>query len=114
MPCATGYASTNCYIGWDFPLSRLAWILVGSVVKWGCGKPGWNSYPIMAIVIFTILASGAVPWWDYRRVTQAVARGEAKQVEGPIHDWRMARARGKRRSTEIGRASCRERGCKYV
>src|SRR3546814_8982458 len=54
----------------------------------------------MAVGVFTILASGAGPWWDYRRVTQAVARGEAKQVEGPIHDWRMARARGKRRSTD--------------
>lgn len=100
MTYTTVYNIANDSVDWQFPLIGLALILVGAVMKWGFGKPGWNSYPIMAIGVFTILASGAVPWWDYRRVTQAVARGEAKQVEGPIHDWRMARARGKRRSTD--------------
>lgn len=99
MTYATVYDIANDSVGLQFPLIGLALILVGAVMKWGFGKSGWSSYPIIVIGVFTILASGAVPWWDYRRVTQAVARGEAKQVEGPIHDWRMARARGKRRST---------------
>src|SRR3546814_16842120 len=103
MTYATVYDIANDSIDWQFPLIGLALILVGAVMQWGFGKPGWNSYPIMAIGVFTLLASGAVPWWDYRRVTPAVARGEAKQVEGPIHAWRMARAR------ELGRASWRDR-----
>src|SRR3546814_9894940 len=74
MTYATVYDIANDSIDWQFPLIGLALILVGAVMKWGFGKPGWNSYPIMAIGVFTILASGAVPWWDYRRVTQAVAR----------------------------------------
>jgi len=100
MSYTTVYDIANDSVDWQFPLIGLALILIGAVMKWGFGKSGWNSYPIMAIGVFTILASGAVPLWDYRRVTQAVARGEAKQVEGRIHDWRIARGRGRRKSTD--------------
>jgi hypothetical protein len=99
MTYTTVYNIANDSVGLQFPLIGLGLILVGAVMKWGFGKPGWSSYPIMAIGVFTILASGALPWWDLRRVTQAVARGEAQQVEGPIHDWRLMRVRGKRKST---------------
>src|SRR3546814_14140689 len=90
---------------------------------------GLEQYPFIAIGVFTILAAGAVPWWDQRRVTQAVANGEAKQVEGPIRDWRVTRGHRKRQSTgvylynhyehfsvggKIGRASWRERVGQYV
>lgn len=99
MIYTTVYDIANDSIDLQFPLIGLAFIIAGAAMKWGFGKAGWNSYPLMAIGVFTVLASGAVPWWDYRRVTQAVANGEAQQVEGPIHDWRLARARGKRKST---------------
>ncbi|HEX2813661.1 MAG TPA: TPM domain-containing protein [Sphingopyxis sp.] len=99
MGYTTVYDIANDSVDWQFPLIGLALILVGAVMKWGFGKAGWNSYPIMVIGFFTVLASGAVPLWDYRGVTQAVANGEARQVEGPIHDWRLVRARGKRKST---------------
>src|SRR3546814_8539745 len=92
MTYATVYDIANDSIDWQFPLIGLALILVGAVMKWGFGKPGWNSYPIMAIGVFTILASAAVPRCDYRRVTQAVARGGAEQVEGSNHDGSMAAA----------------------
>src|SRR3546814_5386862 len=62
---------------------------------------GLEQYPFIAIGVFTILAAGAVPWWDQRRVTQAVANGEAKQVEGPIRDWRVTRGHRKRQSTGV-------------
>src|SRR3546814_18423180 len=62
---------------------------------------GLEQYPFIAIGVFTILAAGAVPWWDQRRVTQAVANGEAKQDEGPIRDWRVTRGHRKRQSTGV-------------
>jgi hypothetical protein len=99
MTYTTVYDIANDSVGLQFPLIGLAFVIAGAVMKWGFGKSGGSSYPIMAIGVFMILASGAVPFWDYRRVTQAVARGEAKQAEGPIHDWRLVRTPGKRKST---------------
>ena len=93
MTYTTVYDIANDSVGLWFPLLGLGLILVGAVMKWRFGQSGWSSYPFIAIGIFTILAAGAVPWWDYCRVTQAVANGEAQRVEGPIHDWRMARGR---------------------
>src|SRR3546814_20918457 len=46
-----------------------------------------------------MLVSGAVPLWDRSRVLQAVTGGEAKQVEGSVHNWRIVRIRGRRYST---------------
>lgn len=99
MTYTTVYDIANDSVGLWFPLFGLGMIVAGSVMKWGFGRSGWSSYPLMAIGVFTILAAGAVPWWDYRRVTQAVAKGEAKRVEGPIRDWRILRGRGRRQST---------------
>ena len=90
------YDVANDGVGLYFPLLGLGLILVGAVMKWVFGKAGLHCYPLMAIGVFTILAAGALPWWDYRRVTQAVANGEAKRVDGPIRDWRIARVRGMR------------------
>ena len=101
MTYTTVYDIANDSVGLWFPLLGLGLILVGAVMKWRFGQSGWSSYPFIAIGIFTILAAGAVPWWDYCRVTQAVANGEAQRVEGPIHDWRMARGRKKRQSTGV-------------
>jgi len=101
MIYTTVYDIANDGVGLWFPLLGLGLILVGAVMKWRFGKPGWLSYPPIVIGVFTIFASGAVPWWDYRRITQAVANGEAQQVEGPIHDWRIARGRGRRQSTGV-------------
>lgn len=101
MTYTTVYDIANDSVGFWFPLIGLGLILVGAAMKWRFGKSGWSSYPFIAIGIFTILAAGAVPWWDYRRVTQAVANGEAQRVEGPIHDWRIARGRKKRQSTGV-------------
>lgn len=49
-------------------------------MKWGFGRPGWNGYALMGLGLFLILATGAVPWWDQRRVTEAVARGERRDI----------------------------------
>lgn len=100
MTYTTVYDIANDSVGLQFPLIGLAFIIAGAVMKWGFGKAGWTSYPLMAIGVFTVLASGAVPWWDQRRVTQAVANGEARQVEGPIHDWRLERVSRKRKSSD--------------
>src|SRR3546814_14296843 len=47
------------------------------------------------------LSAGGVPLLDQRRGTQAVADGEAKQVEGPIRYWRVTRWHRKRKSTGV-------------
>src|SRR3546814_506827 len=99
MTYTTVYDIANDSVGLQFPLIGLALIIVGAAMKWGFGKPGWTSYPPIGFGLFLILATGAVPWWDQHRVAQVVARGGAQQVEGPIHDWRLTRVRGKRRST---------------
>lgn len=91
MTQITAYDIANDSISLQFPLIGLALIIAGAVMKWGLSKPGWNSYALMGFGLFLILATGVVPWWDYRRVTEAVARGEARQVVGPIHGWRLAR-----------------------
>lgn len=101
MTYTTVYDIANDSVGLQFPLIGLGLILVGVVMKWGFGKAGRFSYPLIAVGIFTVLAAGALPWWDYRRVTQAVANGEAKQVEGPIRDWRVTRGRGRRQGTGV-------------
>ena len=93
MTYTTVYDIANDSVGLQFPLIGLAFIIAGAAMKWGFGKPGRFAYPLIAIGIFTALAAGALPWWDYRRVTQAVANGGAKQVEGPIHDWRVVRGK---------------------
>jgi len=100
MTYMTVYDIANDSVGLQFPLIGLACIIAGAVMKWGFGRPGWNGYALMGLGLFLILATGAVPWWDQRRVTQAVARGEAQQVEGPIHDWRLVRVSDKRKSTD--------------
>lgn len=79
-----------------FPLIGLGLMVVGAIMKWGFGKFGAFSYVVMVIGLFVILAAGALPWWDYNRVRHAVANGEAKQVAGVIHDWRVVRLRGTR------------------
>jgi|GEM_PF-1208279 len=101
MTYATVYDIANDSIDLQFTLIGLVLVIAGAVMKWGFGKPGWNGYAVMALGLFLILATGAVPWWDQRRVTEAVARGEARQVEGPIHDWRLARVSGERKSTGV-------------
>src|SRR3546814_12054081 len=108
MTYTTVYDIANDSVGLQFPLIGLALIIVGAAMKWGFGKPGWTSYPPIGFGLFLILATGAVPWWDQHRVAQVVARGGAQQAEGPIHDWRLTRARGKRRRKN-GRASGREK-----
>jgi hypothetical protein len=100
MTYTTVYDIANDSIDLQFSLIGLACIIAGAVMKWGFGRPGWEGYGLMALGLFLILATGAVPWWDQRRVTQAVARGEAQQVEGPIHDWRLERVSRKRKSTD--------------
>lgn len=100
MTYTTVYDIANDSVGLQFPLIGLACIIAGAAMKWGFGKPGWNGYALMGLGLFLILATGAVPWWDQRRVTQVVARGEAQQVEGPIHGWRLARMSRKRKSSD--------------
>lgn len=91
MHYTTVYDIANDGVGLQFPLIGLALILAGGVLKWGFGKQGML---LIVVGIFTLVAAGAVPWWDLDRVRQAVARGEAMQVEGPIRDWRVVRGRG--------------------
>lgn len=91
MTYTTVYDFANDSVGAQFPLLGLTLILLGVVLKWRFGKSGLTSYPLIAIGIFTILASGAVPLWDHNRVAQAVAKGEARQVEGPISNHRIVR-----------------------
>ena len=96
MTYMTVYDIANDSVSLQFPLIGLGLILLGVMMKWGFGKPGLYWYPIIGVGIFTLLASGALPLWDRNRVLRAVAGGEAKQVEGPIHDWRIVRGRGQR------------------
>jgi hypothetical protein len=100
MIYTTVYDIANDSVDLQFTLIGLVLVIAGAVMKWGFRKPGWNGYAVMGLGLFLILATGAVPWWDQRRVAQAVARGEARQVEGPIHDWRLARVSRKRKSTD--------------
>lgn len=86
-------------IGLQFPLLGLAFILVGAALKWLFKKSGRWCYPIMGIGIVTLFASGALPWWDHDRIARAVANGEARQVEGPIGNWRLQRARSGKTGT---------------
>lgn len=99
MTYTTVYDIANDSIGLQFPLIGLGLILIGAVMKWGFGKTGLTSYPLIVIGVLTILASGALPLWDRNRVMQAVAKGEARQVEGPIRNWRIVRGRGTRNGT---------------
>src|SRR3546814_824481 len=68
-------------------------------MKWGFGKSTLYAAPPVVIGVFVMLVSGAVPLWDRSRVLQAVTGGEAKQVEGSVHNWRIVRIRGRRYST---------------
>lgn len=99
MTYTTVYDIANDSVGLQFPLIGLGLILVGAVMRWGFGKSGLASYPFIAIGILTVLASGALPLWDRNRVVQAVAKGEAKQIEGPIRNRRIVRVRGTRNGT---------------
>src|SRR3546814_2563677 len=99
MTYTTVYDLAREGVGLQFPLIGLGLILVGAVMKWGFGKSTLYAAPPVVIGVFVMLVSGAVPLWDRSRVLQAVTGGEAKQVEGSVHDWRIVRIRGRRYST---------------
>lgn len=86
-------------LGLRFPLIGLGLILAGAVLRWGFKKTALFSYPLMVVGVGVVLVAGALPLWDHRRVTRAVAQGDARQVEGLIRDWRLTRTRGTRVGT---------------
>ncbi|WP_157043509.1 hypothetical protein [Nitrobacter hamburgensis] len=80
-------------VGLVFPSLGVALLVVGIGMRMLWPRSMLFSIFLILVGLFTLVAAGALPWWDDHRAKAAVHRGEAKMVEGPVNDWRLTRSR---------------------